>query len=515
MRKICFFVIAFMILSLASAFAGGGGETETTADGKIPLRMLAAAEDHIPGWSDPDYRIYQEIAKAGNFDLEVVMVPWPTEYDTKLATLLVSGDLPDIMYMSTLTRGTDLLHDFGPQGLFLAFDDHFDKMPNFQKVMERHPEYYDKYRSPDGNHYAIPGGLYDIAAFFSGGLVIRGDILNQGGMEVEDIETIDDLYDALTIVKDITGKPPWGSRAMGNWMYQAAPIFGTWYRAYYNGRSDSYQFGPFDENFEVFLEFMHKAYQDGLVYPDIANMSDQDWEQSVMNDDTHFFIDNMMQPPRLTPKEAGETMSYFLPPLVNGVRYFGTRGGSPMITGRFWTVNPETKVLDNILELFDWGYSEEGTELLVWGEEGVHFRWSEDRTYREWNVEEGEDFNSAANKLIDEHGLNNNQNLWVYPLDRFLAEQYGDYFPTAYKYYADNDVVMAHDPSIVFNESEFDSRMSLESAINTYVDENVAKFILGRRPLSEYDDFKDELKELGAETLLANYQSAYKRYIGE
>ena len=43
------------------------------------------------------------------------------------------------------------------------------------------------------------------------------------------------------------------------------------------------------------------------------------------------------------------------------------------------------------------------------------------------------------------------------------------------------------------------------------MEENIQKFIIGQKPLSEWDSFKEEMKELPLEELLSIYETAYNR----
>ena len=45
--------------------------------------------------------------------------------------------------------------------------------------------------------------------------------------------------------------------------------------------------------------------------------------------------------------------------------------------------------------------------------------------------------------------------------------------------------------------------------LNTYVEENLMKFIIGQRPLSEWDSFQAELADLPIEDLLKIYEANY------
>ena len=58
---------------------------------------------------------------------------------------------------------------------------------------------------------------------------------------------------------------------------------------------------------------------------------------------------------------------------------------------------------------------------------------------------------------------------------------------------------------------ESDQVADLSTSITSFVTENLEKFILGQRPLTEWDNFRAELSELPIEELLAIYENAYAK----
>ena len=58
----------------------------------------------------------------------------------------------------------------------------------------------------------------------------------------------------------------------------------------------------------------------------------------------------------------------------------------------------------------------------------------------------------------------------------------------------------------VMDAAVSDRRTELNAAIKTYADEEVAKFIFGQRPLSQYDAFLKTCKEMGSDELLKIYR---------
>ena len=67
-------------------------------------------------------------------------------------------------------------------------------------------------------------------------------------------------------------------------------------------------------------------------------------------------------------------------------------------------------------------------------------------------------------------------------------------------------------PTIIYNEEESEIDSQCLTNIQTHVDEMNYKFILGNRPIEEFDQFVEELKQMGLDDLIAAKQSALERY---
>ena len=60
----------------------------------------------------------------------------------------------------------------------------------------------------------------------------------------------------------------------------------------------------------------------------------------------------------------------------------------------------------------------------------------------------------------------------------------------------------------------FDSETTTENAnimseIKTYVAEQFNKYVMGIESMDTFDQFQQQLKDMGIETVLANYQASY------
>ena len=68
-------------------------------------------------------------------------------------------------------------------------------------------------------------------------------------------------------------------------------------------------------------------------------------------------------------------------------------------------------------------------------------------------------------------------------------------------------------PHISFNDEEKDINSEIWTDINTFVQETTTKFILGKKPIEEFDSYVEELKKMGIEKVIGARQSAYDRYM--
>lgn len=67
-------------------------------------------------------------------------------------------------------------------------------------------------------------------------------------------------------------------------------------------------------------------------------------------------------------------------------------------------------------------------------------------------------------------------------------------------------------PAVSLTEEESETARSPLADIQTYVDENVAKFINGTRSVDEFDDFVADIESMGLADIIDVYQAALGRY---
>ena len=92
--------------------------------------------------------------------------------------------------------------------------------------------------------------------------------------------------------------------------------------------------------------------------------------------------------------------------------------------------------------------------------------------------------------------------------------------PTSIQYnarYADMfwgaNAVKPADPVLTFTNDESDRIKQLKTVIDTVAAEATVKFVLGQKPISEWDAYVAQIKNMGVDELIQIHQTAYARYI--
>lgn len=282
--------------------------------------------------------------------------------------------------------------------------------------------------------------------------------------------------------------------------------WGTSMDAYYDFDKQEWRYGPIEDNFKQLLIYFNKLYKESLIPPDILTMVSKGWTD-LMSTSRSFFttdyavrIDYFNNPMRNENPDAN--LDLIAPPkgsvpdgkplFIKG-SYAG--GGDCVCNG---------KNVDNTLKFIDWMYSDEGRELLVWGQEG--------KTY---NVVEGKrQFITDENKTGKEK---------MYGLMTFGINLRGDpdAVTMAYTkqtldalYKTDEYTEENYNPELWmdFTKEEKDIKLGISESIKSNMQEHVAKFVTGELDINtQWDAYVAGIKQLGIDKYLGVFKSAYDR----
>lgn len=412
---------------------------------------------------------------------------------------VASGSLTDITMLLSLTDA----NKYGQQGAFVNILDYIDLMPNFKAWTEQYPDALRANMSPDGKLYMFPNDGFGETNRMS--WMYRKDIFEANNLKTP--VTYDELYDVL---KQLKAKYPdsyplsfrMGKTLNSNLTKILGPNFGTSDTFYYNDTTKEVGYGPTDAGYKKMVEYLNKFTKEGLIPPNWLTVDTKQW-QDLMSTNKAFItfdylsrIDFFNQP--LRADNPDYTLAFMAPPAGPGGRQLNPYT-SFLQSGM--TVSSQSRQIEAIMKYVDFFYSEKGRDLASWGKEG--------ETY---TVENGaKTMNPEYTDIADfrkKTGLSTHGTYTWIDFDAHLALA-SDELKIAYEQAKPFDAPFSIIPS--FTNEEQDVLSTVGAAVDKHREENIAKFIMGSRPLTEWDQYVAEAEKLGLDKVKAIYKTAFER----
>ena len=205
----------------ASAFFAGTHSQAVTAQDATPLAPITSREGKVvefsylrPTWGPATFTkngpFQQALQDQGKVKIDVQIIP-VIDFDTKINTVLASGDIPDVIWGSG--PSSQIWKDAQDQGAFSAINDYLDK---YTAVRDAVPQsFWEMLKDKDGKIYFIPNLIYPIVPFF---IFYRQDIFEAKG--IAEPKSIDEFVAALDKLK---GDPNLSPLTMG-YMWHAKDL---------------------------------------------------------------------------------------------------------------------------------------------------------------------------------------------------------------------------------------------------------------------------------------------------
>lgn len=517
----------------ACSSGGGGGDTpEGTEGAGIDLsdKMRGAMEDFGVGTSfkatEPltfglmyrdhpnypikqDWSIFQRLEQDRNVTFDIQSVPL-ADWQQKRSLLISSGDAADLIPstyaadVETLTSG----------GALLPVSDYLDYLPNFSDKVEKWglQDDLDRLRGDDGKFYVLPGLLEQPKPSYS--IAIRADLWEEQGLEdpatweefAEQLKVIDEAYPEL----DYAYTDRWSingpieatlQAAAGNFGTEAGWGYGdgvTW-----NG--SEYEYTGASEGYRKLVEYFSGLVADGLMDPESLTQEDDPAIAKFTTGKAAAIGVNDQEIVRYRTgfEEAGNTEAevrqIVVPAGPEGSIMDATTGGQFESGIAMSAQAAERDDFVAMLQFVDWLYfSDEGLEFAKWGVEGETYTKDASGTRTLAEDVDWSGLNPGAPKLLNtDFGYYNG----VFSLahgsttdlvQSTLREEVIEF----HKGMAEKDVADPG-PGVPLNEMEREQASLLQTNLQDMVMTNTAQFLLGDRPMSEWDAFVAELEGAG------------------
>ena len=492
MKKVITFIV--LTLVLPGLMVACSNESSTAgSDGERPTIEFYTNEH--PSWpTNEEWLVWDLMEEGGNMNMDLTIAAEP--YQESLNLVIASGELPDLISIPDYATG----NRYGGQGALVNLLEHIDEMPNLQKWMDQFPDAARAALSHDGKMYVSPNiGIGETNRML---WLYRKDIFEEHNLKVP--ENWNELHTVLQELKKIYPESyPLGFRNGTDKIRNFASNFGTDWDYYYDNEKDEWRYGPIEDNYFVMVEYLNKFYKEGLIPSDFLSIDTAQW-QELMSANTSFITqDYISRIDMFNVANRTENPDYTL---VNMPPPAGFPGGEQLdysahTQQRGYSISVTSDHIDTVVQFIDWTFSEEGRDALSWGVEG--------ETYTEENGEKIwiKDYTSPS-ELRTETGISLYSTYSWFDYDSHM-KLFSDEVKKAYEENPQYDAPIVPVPA--FSEEEQELIAIQGEAITKHRDEEIAKFIIGDRDLSEWEAFVQEVQNLGVEEIVDIYDAAYTR----
>lgn len=527
---------------VAGSLAGCAGESKekgqaTPADGASPSaeagnkispkeREITVTFPEHPNQPVKNFAIVQqEILKRTNIKLKFENVP-QSNYSDKKKTLLATNNLPDIIQIDM-----NDVNNFASTGVFLSLKQYMEKglMPNFKKFWDQYPEMAKL--TANGELYGFPAvGRNELKNGF--GPVIRTDLLEKHNLPIP--KSFDELLTVLGELKKLyPDSVPFSVRKGSGPMHQLFKTMayslgsgvgggtGLYYDKDKNG--GQYVYGPATPEFKNVLAYFNKAYTTGVLDKDYAVTTQQQWTEKLTSGKSFFFFDNSgfaLDYTKQLQQAVPEGKFEIIPIPVNSTGQARAEFYATTLTDRIFAINSKAKDPETLIKLLDWMYTEEASNLMSYGVEGVHHTLDakgQPQLNKDYVAKFKDGQPTPFYAMYSELGsgklsftpwfANMDPQVQVEKLLGSWSAVHDKYWNTIGEDKAYTDPVI--DPPLTKEEA---SRVKeILAPLNTMLEQEYDKFIMGVKKVDEYDAVMKKARDGGGAELEKIYNDALAR----
>ncbi|OUS69216.1 hypothetical protein B1748_31870 [Paenibacillus sp. MY03] len=397
--------------------------------------------------------------------------------------------------LADVAFGSTDINTLGRDGAFLNVAEHLDKLPNLVKFFEENPQLKEAVTMPGGEIYLVPrfgSQITDYRIWFN-----RQDIFEQH--QLKQPTNWEELYEVSKQLKELyPDSYPLMFRHGLSTLAVMAPSFGTTNRVYRDLDTGEVRYGPTEDSFKTLVEWMNRFAEDELIPPDWLSMDYNAWLRYINNNQGFIAIQFIGQKEIVNNQGTAGYWEYLIP--IAGSE------SKPYIPNHFslsgFGINAQASNLEGALQLIDFMYSDEGMQLLSWGKEGVTYEL----------VDGQKTFVDGIAQFTDlrvDYGIMTDGSFIRFDPDALLAlvdEKEKDSYMLSEQY---EDPAMHLPPNFTLEEEELLAQYLPN--LQKHLDENISRFIIGSRPLSEWDQYVQEMQKLNLQEVVDIYERAWNR----
>ncbi len=456
-------------------------------------------------------------------ELTGVHINWREESYTdpkqKMNLMFSTGDTEDIVWdaWKHASGGPKKLLD---EGLIVSLNPYIEKYaPNLKKLLQETPGLLEQISTDDGRIFMFPTIRLDPITRANSGFAIRKDWLDRAGLPVP--ETIDEWYTMLKAFQDMDMNGNGlkdecfvsmgfekTSQSMDNFAVAYGLVAGTDLYV----KDGQVKYGAYEPEFKDFVAEMAKWYSEGLLDPEFSTQDSKQFDSKMVNDMGGAYYGSLSGNMGKFITARSDDSEYDLvpapmPKAPDGKVHTGISGYGQMVPHGASICSTNENIVETVKWL-DWHYSEEGTALYNWGIEGQSYEVVDGKNQFTDLITNNPDGLSKDEADARYAGGVLTQMPIVEDPEVFLALKSLPQQKAASQLWCQADTSWLLSP-LYFDSETTTENANIMSEIKTYVAEQFNKYVMGIESMDTFDQFQRQLKNMGIETVLANYQASY------
>jgi putative aldouronate transport system substrate-binding protein len=480
-------------------------ETKGTLASEKPIEVRIFTPDRADSpWSN-DMPVVKELAKKTNVSFKWEVAP-DGMGDEKFNIMMASGDLPDIINFDY-----GKMMKYADKGAFEPINQLVEKnAPNINKVFKEDKNVTKSITNSDGKIYMIP----NLAVIKPSTVMIaRKDWMDK--LNIKTPTTIDEFYNMLKAFKEKdpngNGKAdeiPFSTRSKRGGLMGLTQSWGI--REEFFAEDGKVKFGSTDPRMKEVITLLAKMYKEGIIDKDYLSNDLKMWQARYVNEFSGVTYDWVSRIDFLNSEvkkknSSANFQAIMLPKASSGTMKVFDQQSKVRSQGA--TIASTSKYKTEIIKMFDYMYSTEGTKLLNFGIEGTHYK------------EENGNISYTDAIMKNPNGKDPQTSLFMAAINRDWPMLKDIRYEFAFMSDDAKAAVKLYEPAITdpfptlnFTDSEREIINSKYTEIKTYKDEMLDRFITGDQPIEKFDEFVNKLKAMGIEEVTKIHGDAYSRY---
>ncbi|MGI5900254.1 MAG: hypothetical protein ACOX8S_10100 [Christensenellales bacterium] len=470
-----------------------------------------------------DVRSMQMLEEVFNVDIEWLHPPIGQETE-QFNLMVASQDLPDMIYWPWQNAYAGGPGKAVADGVIIQINEYIDKASALSAVFEKYPDAKKQSMTNEGILYMFPclaeACLYPEYQKFTYyvGPTYRRDLADS--LEIQQPVTMDDWYNMLTAFKGISDDfiPYTCTMSFGNdhSIYKLCAPFGVLAGFYLEDGGINY--GLLSERFKSYVETMAKWYAEGLIDKDFLANDSNAFRAKITNGDVGAFIGSLNGNYTTFSKTMETTVpEAHLSPIpwpTGEAGSFTAQDDVNIIVSGGWgaAITPQSSNIELCVALLDYGYTDEGRDLLNLGVYGETY--TRDSTGKiVWTEETAAEMNEKGNDFVLGREAFAYTSSWatLQSIEMTTAfPVYGEQLQARDNWGAASPALIV--PPITPTVEEASALADIMNRVITYRDEMVGKMIMGQVPLSDYDTVVANLNEMGIQDALDIQNRALEAY---